>query len=100
MIEQTNPQTPPQVMAWVADSSERSDAGSRLGLRQVNEREEMPMEIAALPPISSASISSPLSPQETATQMLGNVLRSQDKLMNKISKLEAAQNFGQGSSSY
>ena len=100
MIEQTNPQTLPQAMAWVAGFSERIDAVSRLGLRQVNERDEMPMEIAALPPMSSAPISSPLSPQETATQMLGKLLRSQDKLMRKVSKLEADQNFGQGSSCY
>ena len=50
MIEHSNPQTLPQAMAWVADFSEHSDAVSRLGLRQLNDREEVPMEIAALPP--------------------------------------------------
>ena len=95
MIEHSNPQTLPQAMAWVADFSERSDAVSRLGLGQGNDREEMPMEIAAVAPTTS-----PVYPPETTTQMLGKVLRSQDKLMTKISKLEAAQNFGNGSSSH
>ena len=100
MIEQTNPQTLPQAMAWVADFSERSDAVSRLGLRHVNERGEMPMEISALPPMPPAAISSPLSPQETATQMLGKLLRSQGRLMTKLSKMEAGQTLGQGGSNY
>ena len=80
MIEHSNPQTLPQAMAWVADISERSDALSRLGLRQVNDMEEMPMEVAALPPTNY-----PPSPQETDTQMLGKVLPSQDKIITKIS---------------
>ena len=95
IIKHSNSQTLPQAMAWVVDFSERSDAVSRLGLRKGNDREEMPMEIAALPPTTS-----PISAQETTTQMLGKVLRSQDKLMTKISKLNAAQNFGHGSSSH
>ncbi len=55
--------------------------------------EEMPIEVAALPPTNY-----PPSPQETDTQMLGKVLRSQDKIITKISKLGAAQNVSQGSS--
>ena len=101
MIEQANPQTLPQAMTWVAGFSERSDAVSRLGLRHETERDEIPMEISAVhPTMPPAAISGPLSPQETATQMLGKLLRSQDKIMSKISKLEAAQTFGPGASNY
>ena len=101
MIEQANPQTLPQAMTWVAGFSERSDAVSRLGLRHETERDEIPMEISAVhPTMPPAAISGPLSPQETATQMIGKLLRSQDKMMSKISKLEAAQTFGPGASNY
>ena len=99
MIEQANPQTLPQAMTWVAGFSERSDAVSRLGLRHETERDEIPMDISAVhPTMPPAAISGPLSPQETATQMLRKLLRSQDKMMSKISKLEAA--LGQGASNY
>ena len=78
----------------VADFSGRGGAVSRLGLRQVNDREEVPMEIAALPPPKSPSF-----PPDTTTNMLTNVLRSQEKFMSKIGKLEAHQNSSQGSAS-
>ena len=92
MIEHSNPQTLPQAMALVADFSERSDAVSRLGLRQVNDREEVPMEIAALPPPKSPSF-----PPDTTSSMLTKVLRSQEKLVSKIAKLEANQSSTPGS---
>ena len=91
MIENSNPQTLPEATAWVADFSER-DAVSRLDLRQLNDREEVQMEIAALPPPNYPSF-----PPDTTTNMLTKVLRSQEKLTSKIAKLEANQNSSQGS---
>ena len=50
MIEQSNPQTLPEAMQWLASFSERNDVVSRLGLTT---SEEVPMEIAALQPPAS-----------------------------------------------
>ena len=91
MIEHSNPQTLPLAMVWVADFCERNDVVSRLGLRPVNERDEVPMEIATLPLPNPPSC-----PPDTTQDMLSKLLRSQDRLMYKVAKLEAGQKNGQG----
>ena len=81
MIEQANPHTLYEAMLWLSNYSERSDAISRLGLR-----EETPMEISSVPP--SQSKATMLDPPAST---LEQVLKGQERLMTKLAKLEAVQ---------
>ena len=81
MIEQANPHTLYEAMLWLSNYSERSDAISRLGLR-----EETPMEISSVPPSHAQTML-----VDPPTSKLDKVLKGQEQLMTKIAKLEAAQ---------
>ena len=81
MIEQANHHTLHEAMLWLSNYSERSDAISRLGLR-----EETPMEISYVPPSHAQTML-----VDPPPSTLDKVRKGQEQLMTKLAKLEAAQ---------
>ena len=73
MVEQDNPTSIEDAMAWIARFSERKDAVSRLGLERTGEE---PMEIGTLP--TQISTQQPRYPSDSVLQQ---VLNGQERLM-------------------